>query len=657
LSTYLNNIEKDIAIIAANPGTKYALNAFVGGWESFYENQTEILQKTYITDNPHPTGEKDKLDYGPDKTIYDDVHANYHLWFRKLLKERGYYDIFLFDLEGNLLYTVFKELDFATNLNTGEWKDSDLGHAYRAALAAEEPGQISFFDFKPYAPSHGAPASFMSVPVFDKGQKKGVLVYQMPIDAINSVMASTTGMGETGETFIVGPDRLLRNDSSLTEENDILSTRVDNSAIADALAGSSGSIIAEDAQGHAAIFSARPINFSGANWALVAVQHTAEIYAPITSMRNQMVLFTLGVLLVLAIVGYWMSRSVTRPISTLVDQMGHLAEGDIDIDLKSIDRKDEIGDMTRAVAVFRDNAIERARLRDESEEAAKAGRMREKRIDALIGDFRSLVRTSLDRVGTNTEDMQTTVQSLTATADETTVQASAASSASEAASQNVQVVATAAGELAGSIDEIGRQITDTNKIISQANDAADATNIKVAGLSEAASKIGAVVSLIQDIAEQTNLLALNATIEAARAGEAGKGFAVVASEVKELATQTAKATEEISSQITNIQSETESAVAAIGEISEIMKDVNVKTESIATAVEEQGASTAEISRNVQQAAAGSTTVSENIGGVTLAANDTAQSIGLIMNAAQDVARQSSSLRDVVEEFIEKVNAA
>lgn len=657
LSSYLNNIRRDIGIISENPGTIYALKAFIGGWESFYEDHTKILQKAYIEDNPNELGEKHKLDKGTEGSLYDDVHERYHPWFRKLLVEHDYYDIFLFDLEGNLIYSVYKELDFATNLQTGEWKDSDLGNAFRAALNSERPGNVSFFDFRPYGPSNGAPASFMSAPIFEKGKLKGVLAYQMPIDAINEVMTGTTGLGDTGETFIVGEDHFLRSNSKLTVADDILATNADNAAIADALSGRNGNVQANNRNNQLAIFDTRPVSFPGAKWALVAVQETSEIYAPIAEMRNNMVLYTIGVLTILAFAGYWMSRSVTRPISSLVTQMGHLAEGDTDIDLASTSRNDEIGDMSRAVAVFRDNAIERAKLRDESEGVAEARMERQKRIDTLIEDFRSVVRTSLDGVGANTQDMQSAVQSLSATADETSAQAGAASSASEAASQNVLVVATAAEELSGSIDQIGRQIMDTNVIVSRANDAADATNVKVAGLSEAASKIGKVVSLIQDIAEQTNLLALNATIEAARAGEAGKGFAVVASEVKELATQTGKATEEIGSQISNIQQETESAVAAIGEISEIMKDVNVKTGAIATAVEEQGASTTEISRNVQQAAAGSATVSDNIGGVTLAAGETTQSIGQIMTAAEDVARQASSLSEVVEEFMEKVSAA
>ncbi|MEM8811680.1 MAG: methyl-accepting chemotaxis protein, partial [Pseudomonadota bacterium] len=348
---------------------------------------------------------------------------------------------------------------------------------------------------------------------------------------------------------------------------------------------------------------------------------------------------------------------VIKPIARIGSDMQALAAGLTEIDLVDSDRGDEIGDMTKAVAVFRDNAVERNRLQNESEREGALRLERQKRIEDMITTFRSSVQTRLEAVGANTTQMQSAVDTLSAMAEETSSQASSANAASGAASEKVQAVAVAAEELAGSIDEISRQIDDTNKVVDQANATADATNAKVASLADAASRIGQVVSLIRDIAEQTNLLALNATIEAARAGDAGRGFAVVAAEVKELATQTGKATEEISGQIGAIQSETDGAVTAIGAISTIMKDVTTKTAEIAAAVQEQGASTVAISRNVQEVASGSATVSQNVDGVTAAATETAASIDRIVTASTDVADQAGGLRIAVDDFLKKVSAA
>ena len=225
LSNYLDSIEQDMRINGTNPTVQLALIQFAEAWGAMGEGITEKLQKIYITDNEHPIGQKENLDYANDGSQYSYKHRLYHPWFRTLLRERGYYDIFLFDLEGNLLYTVFKENDFATNLITGVWKDTDLGKAFRAAAASDTVGSLHFFDFKPYASSNNAPASFIATPVFnDSGQKIGVFAYQMPIDRINSVMSRADGLGETGETLIVGEDRFLRSDSRFSEEQDILKT-------------------------------------------------------------------------------------------------------------------------------------------------------------------------------------------------------------------------------------------------------------------------------------------------------------------------------------------------------------------------------------------------------------------------------------------------
>lgn len=365
---------------------------------------------------------------------------------------------------------------------------------------------------------------------------------------------------------------------------------------------------------------------------------------------------SIGFVLVVGIIGVLMVRSVTRPLGEVRTAMLDLGNGNVDVKIDT-DRRDEIGEMARAVAMFRQQEVERRALQHSTEASEAAKAARERRIDTLVSDFRGHVGQLLSSVGSDMRHMNDTAHSLTATADSTSQQAASAARASQDASLNVDTVSTAGEELMESINEIGRQVSRTTEIVSHAAQVSQATNHTVGELEQAAGKIGAVVGLIRDIAEQTNLLALNATIEAARAGESGRGFAVVAAEVKNLAGQTAKATEEISSQIAAIQGTTGEAVKAIGEIARTMEAVNTSTSAIAAAVEEQGASTAEIARNVSEAAQGTRVVADNISGVTRAVAETSQAAGMVAEVTGRVASTSEDLKKVVDRFLSDVAAA
>lgn len=341
--------------------------------------------------------------------------------------------------------------------------------------------------------------------------------------------------------------------------------------------------------------------------------------------QRMIVVALIGVFALGLFAAWFISRGITRAIGTLCGSMSDLAAGNNEAEIPLTEMSNEIGEMAKAVAVFRDNAIERERLEAEQREAQAAREDRQRRVDSLITDFRSKVQHLLQSVGANMNQMQMTAKALGEIAEGSAKRATETAASSEEASTNVQTVASAAEELAASIEEIARKVSETTEVVGSATEAARTSNERVASLDEAAQKIGDVVSLIQDIAEQTNLLALNATIEAARAGDAGRGFAVVASEVKTLAEQTAKATEQIAQQIGAIQTSTTEAVDSITLIARTMEQVNEYAAMIAAAVEEQGSATAEISRNVQQAADGTRYVAENMAGMTSAAADTNRS--------------------------------
>jgi methyl-accepting chemotaxis protein len=375
------------------------------------------------------------------------------------------------------------------------------------------------------------------------------------------------------------------------------------------------------------------------------------------------VIWALGLaILVIAIISggiaWLIGRSISRPLGQLGARMRALADGALDADIPGIERGDEVGAMAATVQIFKDNALRiRGLEKVEAETQQRAAAERRAAMENIADDFERSVKGIVSSVATAAAGMQTTAQSMTATASDASARAATVGAASDSASNNVGTVAAAAEELSSSVAEISRQVTQSSKIAAQAVGDAERTNATVQVLSTGAEKIGEVVKLIHSIAAQTNLLALNATIEAARAGESGRGFAVVASEVKALANQTAKATEEIATQVAAMQSSTSDAVASIGGISETIAQMSEITTSIAASVQQQGEATREIARNIQSAAAGSSEISAHIGGVTTAASATGLAASDVLSNARELDNQSGMLRHAVDEFLAKVRAA
>ncbi len=747
LKNYLRSLREDLRTQAENPRMLEAFEALQAGWVALGGNQESILQKAYITDNPNKAGEKHKLDAAPAANAYNLAHAKYHPWIRKFLEERGYYDIFLFAPNGDLVYTVFKELDYATNLLNGKWKDTDLGNAFKSAIAGKA-GEEHFFDFKAYAPSNGAPAAFLSMPLHDAaGKITGVLAFQMPIDRINKVMQVSEGMGKTGETYIVGADLLMRSDSRFSKESTILKTKIDTAAARAGISGKKGVMIGKDYRGEEVMSAFYPTEFLGSKFVVLAEIDFAEIEAPVFALRNFMLIILAFVIAGSIAAGIFMARTITSPIGKIREAIDRVAEGEFSAEIPGTGRGDEIGTMAKSLTRIRDDAAKAGELMvmidtmpfnvmtcdpstfninyanttsietlrqledllpisaDEvvgasvdkfcNELASQHGMLGDparlpyatkfqvghEHLDLKItavtdkaghyigpmlswqiitrqaemaNNFEKSVGRVVDSVSTAAAEMKTQARAMATSADQTNELATSVAAAAEQATVNVQAVSAAAEELTSSISEISRQVSASAEITQRATQQADRTDEQIQGLAEAANRIGEVVNLITDIAEQTNLLALNATIEAARAGDAGKGFAVVASEVKNLASQTAKATDEIGTQISGIQGATQDAVRAIREISAVISEINQTSSTVAAAVEEQGAATQEIARNVEQAAQGTSTVAESIASVSQAAASSGESAQQILGATENLGEQSAELNTQVEQFLKEI---
>ena len=552
VSTYLKAVEDDLVATSRSEATVQALRDFGGAWLTFKVDPTAEVRKLYVDDNPDKTNLA-ALDTLGTTGTYDVTHTRFHPGYRNQITARGYRDLYLFDLKGFMVYSVNKDADFGTSFaEGGPLASSSLGRVFAQAAAIENTDDIAFADFAAYEAAGGLPASFFAKPVFNaQGRKVGVLALQLPSERLDAVIGDRTGLGQTGEVLVVGPDGLLRSDSTFTEDNDALVTGFGGPMLDAALAGMPAQGETADYRATNMLVAAAPVTTRDQSWAAVAVMATDEVLAPVTNMRNMMLAVGAGLLAIVAALGLLFSRTITRPITRLTDTMDALAKGDLEVEVRGADRTDELGAMARAVEVFRENGQKVAQLTEAEAAQVLANQVERARmmgslqrafgdvVDAAIaGDFSRRVETEFPDAELNA--LARSVNSLVETVDrglsETGEVLSALADTNltrrvrgdyEGAfarlKTDTNAVAEKLGEIVGQLRHTSSALKRaTGEILSGANDLSERTTKQAATIEETSAAMEQLASTVLDNVRKAESASVRAKAVSQTAEEGGK---------------------------------------------------------------------------------------------------------------------------------------
>ncbi len=643
------------------------------------EKTTRILQNLYFASNPHPTGEKDNLDNAGDGSSYSQIHETYHPIIRSYLKKFGYYDIFIVDPDtGHIVYSVFKEVDYATSLLSGPYQNTNFAEAFRATRNARDKDFVKLVDFQPYDPSYHAAASFIASPIFEADQLIGVLVFQMPIDEINGVMTSNqqwieTGLGASGETYLVGNDSKLRSQSRFLIEGPenyfeaLEKSGLSNSVIdqirnqgtaiglqpvqtegtSAAVAGKSGQAIFPDYRNVSVLSSYRPLKIAGVDWIIMSEIDEAEALAAATSLMWQ-ILVVIGFLIAVCFVlAYSFASRFTAPIIEMMRMITEISKGHLSFRV-TVTTHDEIGRMVAMMNEFAHSleldtiaALQKVakgdlnvnfQPKDEKDVIGHA-------VVELIDNLNITLRKVQNAAGEVAQQSQQILLS----SQELSQMASSQASALEKSSASIQEVAAQAKQNDKNAQE-AKTLSMTSKNSSEESNQKMSEMVKaMQTITQTSDDISKIIKTIDEIAFQTNLLAINAAVEAARAGQYGVGFAVVADEVRSLAQSSANAARQTTDLIANsnqrVQEGMQIASDTADSLMEVMRYINQVTETVN-----------EITNASQQQAVGVEQINVGLTQIEKVTQNNASSAKQTTQSAEILAQQSQDLREIVGQF-------
>jgi methyl-accepting chemotaxis protein len=643
----------------------------VDKWLNQLSDDAIALQHGMIQNNKNPLGEKNKLFDMENYSSYNRSHKVFHPSFDYYLQQFGYYDIFIVDSEsGNIVYSVYKELDYATSLIDGPYKDSDIAKVFNKANQAKDPNFVAISDFAPYQPSYNDPAAFIASPIYENGQKIAVLIFQMPIDNINEVMThhhrwEEGGLGKTGETYLVAADKTLRSmnrsmiedknsylealkgasiNSNIIESIDAKNTSIglqpaNSPNIQDALNGERGLNIYSDYRNTPLLSAYAPINIKGLNWLILSEISVSEAFEPATKLTDSILYLSIAMIIGLVsislIVGFFFANATIAPIVKLSEAINDIQVNSDLTKRLEVKSNDEIGMAANSFNLmlekFHHDILQVSKASLEIATLSEETSVISKQTSHTIFDQKN-----------QTQQVATAITEMSSTVQEVSINISNTAQASEQANAETNIGREMVDNTVNAIQELSKYIENASSVIH-----------KVGSDSE---KINSVMEVISGIADQTNLLALNAAIEAARAGEQGRGFAVVADEVRTLAGRTQQSAQEIQKMIENLQTGAVQAVKAMDESNEkahaVAEQANQAGNSL-TVIAQAVAHINDMSTQIASAAEQQNAVNEEINESVISINDLAEQTAIGAEKTTSSTNKLSLLADELNAMVKE----